>query len=326
MMCQIAVHEGLSLNRLLRGSGVPASIVDDPTMLATPRAELHVIRNLVDAYGDSDGLGVRIGSQFHLSVYRDAAFAASSCSNLGELLAMARKFSHMTFWLLDIRFKLQAWEPSIVLQDDHIPADLRRFVIERDVSGMLATGRGLFPNRLPLSRLEWTLPTSVNDSVYAQYLQISPIPSAVKNRFVLQPKDLRVALPLANTLVRTYWERKFPQSDKNLQVQTSSTADIVQNILTHTHVLTTSMEDVAHQLNMTSRHLRRRLSAEGTSFRNELLRRRKQLAVQLLYDPSVSISEISTQLGFSEISSFTHAFKRWYGLSPRIWREQNANV
>jgi AraC-like DNA-binding protein len=34
------------------------------------------------------------------------------------------------------------------------------------------------------------------------------------------------------------------------------------------------------------------------------------------------VGEIAFLLGFSEVSAFTRAFKRWTGVSPREWRNQ----
>jgi AraC-like DNA-binding protein len=43
---------------------------------------------------------------------------------------------------------------------------------------------------------------------------------------------------------------------------------------------------------------------------------RQQRALALLEDTSLSMSEIAERLGFSDLSSFSQAFKRWFGVSP----------
>ncbi|MER5837517.1 AraC family transcriptional regulator, partial [Streptomyces sp. NPDC002130] len=39
-----------------------------------------------------------------------------------------------------------------------------------------------------------------------------------------------------------------------------------------------------------------------------------------LLDRSVSVSEIATELGYSDLANFSHAFKRWTGRSPKDFR------
>jgi AraC-like DNA-binding protein len=78
----------------------------------------------------------------------------------------------------------------------------------------------------------------------------------------------------------------------------------------------TTEKAVAAQLNMSARQLNRRLKEKNTSFRNLLVECRRELAEQYLSDSSLSLTEISYLLGFSESSSFSRAYRRWTGRSP----------
>ncbi|MCG6896360.1 MAG: helix-turn-helix domain-containing protein, partial [Thiocapsa sp.] len=48
---------------------------------------------------------------------------------------------------------------------------------------------------------------------------------------------------------------------------------------------------------------------------------RRELAAQYLADPGRSLAEITFLLGFSELSSFSRAYRRWTGRSPSRFRE-----
>jgi AraC-like DNA-binding protein len=74
--------------------------------------------------------------------------------------------------------------------------------------------------------------------------------------------------------------------------------------------------EIAAQLGMSERALRRRLAEEGTSFGEVLDHLRNRLALQYLEDDRVSIKQIAWLLGYSEPGAFNHAFKRWTGTSP----------
>ncbi|MFN8102402.1 MAG: helix-turn-helix transcriptional regulator [Mycobacterium sp.] len=79
------------------------------------------------------------------------------------------------------------------------------------------------------------------------------------------------------------------------------------------------MQDVADELNLDPRTLRRKLTGEGTSFRGVVADVRRARAEQLL-NGGLSIEAIAQQLGYAETASFTHAFTRWRGCSPSQFR------
>ncbi len=67
---------------------------------------------------------------------------------------------------------------------------------------------------------------------------------------------------------------------------------------------------------MSTRNLNRKLQEQDTSFKALLNETRRSLAEQYVADPSLTLTEISFMLGFSEASSFSRAYKRWTGKSP----------
>ena len=87
-----------------------------------------------------------------------------------------------------------------------------------------------------------------------------------------------------------------------------------------------SDESVARELHMTSRTLLRRLKQDGQSFRAILGEVRKDLAEQYVHDLSLTLTEITFLLGFSEVSSFSRAFRNWKGVSPSAARAEATTV
>ena len=77
------------------------------------------------------------------------------------------------------------------------------------------------------------------------------------------------------------------------------------------------LQITARKLALSGRSLQRELNARGTSYREELDRFRRDLAVELL--PRVPIHQIGTLLQFSEPGSFYRAFRRWTGKTPQAY-------
>jgi AraC-like DNA-binding protein len=81
---------------------------------------------------------------------------------------------------------------------------------------------------------------------------------------------------------------------------------------------------IASEFGMSERTLQRRITSEATTYRALLIEARRELALQLLDNPHLSIDEIASMLGYQSTPSFYRAFKEWEGVSPGEWRTRNA--
>jgi AraC-like DNA-binding protein len=78
--------------------------------------------------------------------------------------------------------------------------------------------------------------------------------------------------------------------------------------------------EVARVLAVSARTLARRLAEEGTTLGGLVEEARRERALLLLDDHSLSCSEIAFLLGYSEPAAFFRAFKRWTGTTPQALR------
>jgi AraC-like DNA-binding protein len=78
---------------------------------------------------------------------------------------------------------------------------------------------------------------------------------------------------------------------------------------------------VATDLDVHPQTLRRRLSAEGTTFKDIKNQVRRDTALHYLGKQGLSIEEIAHRAGFSESSAFIRAFKGWTGVTPYTYRK-----
>jgi AraC-like DNA-binding protein len=79
-------------------------------------------------------------------------------------------------------------------------------------------------------------------------------------------------------------------------------------------------QDIAEQLGMAPRTLQRRLEEQQSSVKAIVDETRHQLSIEFLDQGHYTIKEIAYNLGFSDASNFSRAFKRWEDKSPRDYR------
>jgi AraC-like DNA-binding protein len=82
------------------------------------------------------------------------------------------------------------------------------------------------------------------------------------------------------------------------------------------------IENVSSKLCMSRWTLNRRLRKEGTRFQEILMELRREFATAYLDNRNLTIAEIAFLLGYSEQSAFFRAFKKWTGITPNQYREQ----
>lgn len=86
-----------------------------------------------------------------------------------------------------------------------------------------------------------------------------------------------------------------------------------------------SDDSVAEALHMSVRTMHRKLTDVDQNFRNLLVEVRRNLAELYIMDNSLTLTEISMLLGFSEPSSFSRAFKSWTGSAPSEVRQARSS-
>ncbi len=144
---------------------------------------------------------------------------------------------------------------------------------------------------------------------------------SAKNTLAFDIRDMHVRLPAANAELARQNDhvvlgllRQIDRSDILAQVRASFIALLPSGDC--------SKQSVAAQLNMSERTLQNRLVARGTTYTRLLSETRRELAEQYMQQSLHSISEVAFLLGFSEISSFSRAFRAWTGESPSSYRER----
>lgn len=81
-----------------------------------------------------------------------------------------------------------------------------------------------------------------------------------------------------------------------------------------------SIETIAKKLGLSVRTLQRRLGEQGVVFKTMVDEIRRDLALRYLASGTSDLTEIAFLVGYSELSAFDRAFRRWTGSTPRAAR------
>jgi len=85
-----------------------------------------------------------------------------------------------------------------------------------------------------------------------------------------------------------------------------------------------TLTHAARRLALGGRTLQRRLGGYGVDFKGLVDDTRRRFALRHLADPTITLTEVAYLLGYSEVSAFNRAFKRWTGSTPSDHRQGRA--
>ena len=270
-----------------------------------------------------DNFGLHLGETISPSAFDVVGYSALNSATLGE--AFRRVARYHSIWTDGALFILENSVDASAIVYKYLDTSLSQH--RQDSEMTLATVTALCRN---IAKPDFA-PTAVEfqhdppaDISEHQRLFRCPIKfHAPSNKLYLDPHDLSLPIATADASLCALLDRhakellaKFPPRD--------SLVDQVRSIIAgEFRGGDPSLERVADQLGLTPRTLQRKLQESGASHNELLDQMRRQLAMQYLREPEMAICEVAYLLGFSESSSFHRAFKRWMGVTPKEFRNND---
>lgn len=292
-----------------------ADIEDNATEVQAGQ-ELRVARNILARVNDPHEFARDVGLQYNFANTGILGYALLASPSIGDAVNVACRYATLSSTFL--RLTRHDTDDGAVIEFDnsHVPADVREFVLERDMYAVtnlapLLIGRvesdvvlrvevpGI---DLPLDRLEFPRLTIEIDM------------SASRTAIVIPADVLRLAMPAADAATA---QACVQQCEDLLAArrQRRGMAALVRTRLIRDPGQVPSMAAIAHEFCMTERTLHRRLTAEHTSYRALVDEVGGTLASALL-ESGLTVEETARQLGYSETAAFTRAFIRMCGEPP----------
>jgi AraC-like DNA-binding protein len=157
----------------------------------------------------------------------------------------------------------------------------------------------------------------------AEHLRVFGCPVSFGSRtnaLVVEPQFLDRQVPAADEglypILRKYLDRilkEMPHDDRAL-------ADVRRAIGESMREGEPKLAAVARRIGSSPRTLQRRLGELGVDFKSLVDDTRRRFSLKYLEDRANTPTEIAYLLGYSEVSAFNRAFKRWTGSSPVKYR------
>jgi AraC-like DNA-binding protein len=278
---------------LLARTRIGPADLDDPEAVVAASDEIVAVRRLLAVLPDAAGLGIDVGSRFRLTHLGLFGFAAMSCATFRELFGIAMRYFSLTMLNIDVKLFEGAESCLLEFEVDHLPADVRGFFLERDVAAIVMTVSEFALPVVERYAGQMTVEATLDQEVVAPLLEPLPVVPREFGRV-----HNRVHFP------RAMFDEPLPQADSHTQQMCIAQCDVLMQRNERRRGITAvvrsklfresgrfpTLPEMAAELAVHSRTLRRQL-----------------------------VEEVSKRLGYTDTSTFSHAFKRWHGVPPSAY-------
>ncbi|WP_432696090.1 AraC family transcriptional regulator [Marinobacterium sp. YM272] len=249
---------------------------------------------------------------------------ASQSASLGEALGVVQKYLHFHAQGVQLELVQQGSEARLIYDVRmNRNIDLTQ-LMELGIGRIHNVLRSLAPAGMKISGVRFRHEPLAPVCEYAALLGLTPSFSSQENSVSFPAAFLSKPPAPASDRVRLYFESFLTR------IGQSHARPLKHQVVRLIHDLIPTGEasaaSVAGLLGLHTRSLQRQLKLIDTDFRTLLEEVRYERAKEILANTDTPVTDLALQLGYSELSAFSRAFKSWSGLSPQQWRQQHSEI
>ena len=310
---------GQPLDPLLQQVGLSLEDIDDLGLAVKAAAQIKLLHLAAELLND-ELLGFRLARDFNLRETGLLYYVLASSGSFADAIKSAQRYTRIVHEGIEIRGRV---DHASIIALNYLNVDRRsdQHQIEFWLVAIVRMCRQLTDTRIAPLELKVRHIRETTPAEFRAFLGCDIVFGADVDEIVL-PRQVN-SLPIVGAdqhlhqlLVRyaddALAERTLPGFDLRPRVERA-----IAPLLPHGNAKAST---VARELGLSRHVLARSLAASGMTFSDVLDQYRASLAEAYITHRDLSISQIAWLLGYREVSAFTHAFERWFGITPEQMR------
>jgi AraC-like DNA-binding protein len=319
-LLRVAVARGASCESLLSRSGIAGEALDDPDA-RIPYASYVALMRAGQALSGDPALALHYAEEVDLSEVSVVGLITHACETMGDAFAQLARYSRLV-----MEYESDAARPQFV----RVPADdERHWLVDQrsnpnafpEASEMafarLAVGPRVFDTTPFCREVHFTHAAPSYRGEYDRIFQAPIVFGSDRNAMLVDDSWSHHKIAPKQRYAFGVLTRHADALMRQLASAKSTRSQVENVLLPILHTGDVGMDAVARRLAVSQRTLARRLKAENVTFERVLDELRRELATHYLDARKVSVTETAYLVGFSDPATFSRAFKRWTGVSPR---------
>lgn len=312
----VADEQGIPCEPWFAGLRLTRAQIDDASVRVSYRQASRIVQRAMRALSLPD-LGLRLGRRQNIGNFGLLGLAMMTARTFGDAVGIGMQYAPVSGGLMDL--ELDTSESGVVAMVAHPRAQepqILPFLCEELFASTLMLCRGLVGANFKSRRLELTYPAPAYAAEYDALFECEVRFGMPRNRVMIDTGWMPHALPTYNPVsaqqALALCRAMMPDGQGASEIVAT-----VRNLLRERLQENPRLADIAADLHLTERTLRRQLSAAGFGFKEMHDQLRSERAHDLLREGQLSITQIGARVGFRDAREFRRAFKRWTGVAPR---------
>lgn len=321
-------HHGVDLSPYFKKRGISLSTVDASSLIGRAD-ELSLYQDASDQLQEP-GIGLKVGRMFGLAGYGPFSLMLMTSPNALEASRLGVLYQEITYLFGDLSLSVEGNAISLNIHPHALPLEIRPFVIERDLAGMLQLLKdisNLIAQDLNVLAVHIPLPKPQHQpNIYEDILGCPVHFNAKVASLIVENRNLTTLFPQANPMAADLYRSQCDVQIKRQNEYKAHLADQVRQYLGLFNYQFPNLKQTSNHFGLSERSLRRHLGQAQTSYQALLDQIRSAKANHWLMETLLPIEDISSKLGYSEPAAFIHAYQRWHGVSPSQARKHGLSL
>lgn len=313
-----AVARGANADTLAARAGIDRSLFEDLDNRVPYDPYVALVRAGKDLTGDA-ALPLRFAEAVDMSEFSVVGLLTHASETMLEAMAQLNRYGRLAIEV-DIaaegRYKPENRDTGVWLVDTRAnPNDF--FELTESTLTRLIVGPRRFVPFQHVLEAHVTHPEPAHRAAYDEIWRCPITFNAPSNALRMDPALASFRLNAHPRYVFGVLSTHADQLLQKLENAKTVRGHVERLIIPILHTGEISMETIAAKMEQSRHTLHRALKDEGVTFEQVLDELRHKLALNYLQGKKVSVNETAYLVGFSDPASFSRAFKRWTGVSPR---------
>ncbi|HET8563134.1 MAG TPA: AraC family transcriptional regulator [Candidatus Binatia bacterium] len=308
-------------DQILRRLGLERSAFRNSETFIATSIFARILEEAARATAD-DCFGLHFGEHYNPKNIGPLAYVVFNSPTLAVAIENAERYLHIHNEAANMSFGIEGEQAYLRLLLADLAIESPRQHHEYGMAVALNTLRIMAGSNWAPREVQFAHEAPAQTSEHLRVFGAPVLFGCPSNAFVIEREFVERQVPAADPRLYRIMKQHVERALSEMPREDDLLASIRKAIAESMRDGDPTLARVAKSVAMSPRTVQRRLKEYGVEFKELMEDTRRRFALNYLKDRKTRLTEIAFLLGYSEVSAFNRAFKRWTGATPLKYRHK----